>query len=189
MIDTQVLQLCQQFMADEFFFRVVGSSKGKPIHATREDIQGKFDLTITFNAKDLDPEYLKEKLGLLQTALQMDVNGTTDRDEALVVAFEIADPNLGERLLKPAEDATQQEVDDEQNVFVRLMAGIPVDVRPGQAYQMRLQILQQLFEGSKQAQKLFQEDETVKNAFTKRAKQLQFQLQQRQNALIGKLGA
>lgn len=188
-IDTQVLQLCQQFMDDQFYFRVVGSSKGKAIKSSREEIQGKFDLTITFNVQDFDPEYVKEKMELMQTALQMDVNGIVDRDEAMVAAFELVDPNLGERLLKPAESASQQEIDDEQNVFVKLLAGIPVDVRPGQAYQLRLQVLQQLVMQSSQAQQKMQEDESVKAAFEKRVKQLQFQLQQRQNALIGKLGA
>lgn len=187
-IDTQVLQLCQQYQADSFYFRVVGSSKGKPVHATREDIQGKFDLAVNFNMKHLDPEFVETEISLIEKLLQMDVNGIIDRDEALVVTGELIDPNLAERLLKPGENASQHEIEDEQNVFVRLLAGIPVDVKPGQAYQLRLNVLKQLFQTNEEARQKYQQNPQVKDAFERRGKQLTFQLQQQQNAVTGRLG-
>lgn len=187
--DSQMLQLCQQFMPDEFYYRVVGSMKGRTIRATREEIQGKFDLGINYNVQDLDPEYVKSKLELIERALQMDVNGIVDRNEALAFVFDMVDPNSGERLLKPAEAAAQQEIEDEQTVFVKLLNAIPVDIKPGQAYQLRLDVLKNLFNQNAQAQERYQQDPQVKQAFENRVKQLTQQLVQRENAITGRLGA
>lgn len=187
-IVSQVFGLCQQFMPEQFYFAVTKSQKSRTIHATRDEIQGKFSVGISMDVTNLDAEKAKEKLGNLEMLLTMDVNGRIDRDEALTVAFELLDPNLGERLIKPGEEASQAEVDDEQSVFVKLMAGIPVNIKPGQAYQLRLQVLTQMLQQNKRAQQLYATDPQVKEAFEARGKQLQLQLQQRQNAVQGRGG-
>ena len=105
----------------------------------------------------------------------MDVNGTIDRNAALSIVGDLIDPNLAERLLKPGEEASQAEVEDEQTVFVKLMAGIPVNVKPGQAYQLRLNTLKGLFQQNQMAQQLYQRDPQVKQAFEMRGKQLSLQ--------------
>jgi hypothetical protein len=126
---------------------------------------------------------------LIERALQMDVNGIVDRDEALAFTFDLIDPNSGERLLKPAEAASQQEIEDEQSVFAKLFAGVPVDIKPGQAYQLRLRVLQNIMAQNPSAQRRYQEDEQFKAIVDRRVKQLSFQLQQAENAIIGRLGA
>lgn len=186
--DTQMLQLCQQFMPDTFYFRVVGSAKGQPIHASRDDIQGEFDLQIGFAVEDLIPEQKQAKLQFLETALQMDVGGQIDRSEALVVAFETVDPNLGERLLKPVESASMGEVEDEQGVALKLLWGQPVPVKPGQAYQLRLQTLQNFLQSSQAAQQMLAKNPQAVQAVQQRVKDLGFQVQQQQNAVIGRGG-
>jgi len=191
-VDTQVLQLCQQFMPDQFYFRVVGSSQGKPIQSSREDIQGQFDLSVGFDIGNLDPEMKKAKLDGLQTAYAFDATGQLDRSEGLMVALDIVDPNLSERLIKPGEAASMQEVEDEQQrVFVSLMAGIPVAVKPGQAYQLRMQTLQETFQQNQYAQQLYGNNEQTKKAFDKRMKDLQQAYQNAPggpNAVIGRGG-
>lgn len=190
-VDTQIVQLCQQFMPDEFYFRVVGSGQGKAIKSTREEIQGQFDIAIGFAVENLDPLIKKEKLSLMQLALGLDANGNTDRDEAMLVAFELIDPNLGERLVRPKEHATLAEIEDEQRVFVQLMAGVPALVKPGQAYQLRMQTLKELFQQNEQAKKLYRESEQVQLAFDKRMKDLQQAYQNQPggpNAVIGRGG-
>ncbi len=186
--DTQILQLCQQFMPDEFYFRVVGSAKGKPMHASREDIQGEFDLQIGYAVENMDPKVKQEKLELMQLALGMDANGIIDRNESLEVAFELIDPNLGERLLKPAEAASQAEVEDELDVAIKLMAGQGVSVKPGQAYQLRLQTLGNFLQQNAAMQKALQTNQQTQQAVQQRVKDLTFQVQQQQNAVIGRGG-
>lgn len=182
----QGLQLCQQFMPDEFYFRVVGSEKGRLLRATREDIQGECDVSVTYNVRDLDPEFVKQKLELIQQAVMLDRNGRVDADEALQMAIELIDPSYAERLLRPGEEASASEVEDEKQVLSQLLLGIPVDIKPGQAYGLRLQTLLQLVQGSPSVQGILRSSPVAQELVGTRAKQLQHQLDQKQNAQTGK---
>lgn len=184
--DTQVLQLMQQFLPEEFYYRVVGSGKAKPIHGSREEIQGKFDLRITYNVEELDPEKRKERMELVELLLNMDTTGRVDRDEVLSVVAEVIDPNLGERILRPAEEATRLEIEDEQNVFARMFAGVDVDIKPGQNYGLRLRVLNNILQTNVVGQKRYMGDEQFRGLIDKRIKQLGFQVEQGQNAQIGR---
>lgn len=189
-VDTQIFTLMQQFLPEEIYYRVVGSSRAQPLKATRDEIQGSFDVSVAYNVGDLDNEMVAAKMGLIEKALVMDTTGRVDRNQALDVIFELIDPDVGERVLRPAEEASQAEIDDEQNVFTKLMAGLDVDVKPeGQAYDLRLKVLENIFATNPKAQEAVERDERVREVVEKRMKQLQFQLQQRQNAIIGRLGA
>lgn len=185
------LQLSQQFGPDEIWFRVVGSAKAQPLKATRAEIQGKFDLHLSWNVLNQDPELLQAKLDLLLKLLGADVNGVVDRTELMTVIFEYLDPNLGERLLQPMEAAAQREIEDEKTVFARMMTGQEEDVKPdGQAYQLRMRVMKQLLETNPVAQQAYQSNERVKEVMDKRMKQLDFQVQQKMvNPMIGRLGA
>ena len=186
----QVLALTQQFGSEEFFFRVVGSSKAQMLSASRDDIQGQYDIQLNFAVANLDQQLMQRKLELLKVAVgEFDTQGVVDRAELMQVVFSFIDPVLGERLLMPTETAAQKEIDDEKNVFARMSAGIDEDIQEGQSHQMRLQVLQGILEGSPTAQQRYQQDEEFKNRIDKRMQQLQFQLQQKQNAQIGRLGA
>lgn len=189
-VDTQIFKLCQQFLPDEIFFRVVGTSQAKPMKATREEIQGSFDVSIGFNVENLDNEVVTAKLGLIERALQMDATGRVDRDRALDVIFELIDPNMGERILKPAEDVSQAEIDDEQGVFTKLMAGLDVDIKlTGQAHKLRLDTLQNIFATNPMAKEAYEGNDRVREVTDKRVQQLTHQLEQVENAKIGALGA
>ena len=74
-------------------------------------------------------------------------------------------------------------------MFARMSAGIDEDVREGQSHEMRLQVMQDIIQNSPSAQQRYQQDEEFKGRVDKRMQQLQFQLQQKQNAVIGRLGA
>jgi len=191
----QVLALTQQFASEEFFFRVVGSSKAQMLSASRDDIQGQFDIQLNFAVANLDQELMQRKLELLKVAVgEFDTQGVVDRAELMQVVFSFIDPVLGERLLMPTETAAQKEIDDEKNVFARMSAGIDEDVREGQSHEMRLNVLKGILDpqsptASPSAQQRYQQDEEFRGRVDKRMQQLQFQLQQKQNAVIGRLGA
>jgi hypothetical protein len=176
-VDMQGLQLMQQFMPDQLYFRVVGSNKGKGMHVSREEIQGQFDVSITFNVDDMDPAKVSEKLGALEKALAMDITGRIDRDEALTVVFEMIDPNMGERLLRDPQEASQSEIEDEDLVFTKMRAGVGTDVKEtGQAYQLRLQRLENLLQMNQGAQQQLDGDESFRKLLENRVQQLKFQI-------------
>ena len=190
-VDTQILQLMQQFMPDEFYYRVVGSSKGEPLRATREEIQGQFDVAISYNVGNFDPEKIKQTVAILEKMLEFNQNsGRMDFGAVLEVLAELADPNLGERVILPGEHAATAEIKDEANALTLALNGIDAPVVPGMAFQQRLQWLQQQLQQNPTVQKRATEDENVKRAVETRFKRLTHQVQQfGQNAEIGRQGA
>lgn len=189
-VDTQILKLMQQFMPEEFYYRVVGSVKAPPIHASRQEIQGSFDVSITFDVGILDSEKVKPMMELIQAALTWDLGGRIDRDELVAVAFEMFAPNLAERILKGGQEAAASEVADEADAYAQIFAGVPVDIKPGQAYQLRLQWWQEMLKMNQTAQARMNGDEYFKELVEKRIKQLSHQVEQfTVNAQIGRLGA
>lgn len=187
-VDTMLLQLDQQFMPESFFYRVVGSQKAKTIRASREEIQGEFDVAISFNVQRLDPEYVKIMGDVIRGAVELDVNGILDHDAILEALFELTDANLGERVMKPGEEATQQEIRDTRRMMAQMTLGMGEDVLPGQAYQLRLQTIQNELQTNPRLRQIFEKDPVFRELLETYAGQLQQQVEQRENAVRGRLG-
>jgi aspartate/tyrosine/aromatic aminotransferase len=98
------------------------------------------------------------------------------------------DPNIAERIIRPAQQGQQQIVQDEQQDLAQIFAGIPKNIKPGTPPQLGLQVIQQYLQ-QPDVQQRFQQDQPFRERLEARAKQYQFQLQQQQNAVIGRLGA
>lgn len=186
---TQVLQLEQQFGPDEIFFRVVGSDKARPMKASREEIQGQFDISVNFNTRLFDPEYVKTLFEFIDRALAWDIGGRVDRDELIAFGFDVVDPNLGERVIKPGQEASAAEVEDERTVLAKMAVGVATDVKPGQAWQLRAQTLEESIQRSPILKKKMAEDETFAEMVMDRMQKLQHQVQQYTvNAETGRQG-
>lgn len=183
----QILQLCQQYLPDEVWVRVVGDDRSRTLRVTREEIQGPFNVTLRFNAADLDREFVAEKMGLMQRALAFDVSGRLDRDEALIAAMELIDPSYAQRLVKPGEEASLEQIDDEQTILAKLLLGIGVDVRGGEAYALRKNALEATIQGSPTVQAALQLNPQARELVQRRLQQLDFNVQQHQvNPEIGR---
>jgi hypothetical protein len=184
---TQVLQLDQQYLPDEVYARVVGSNQGPGIRITRAEIQGQFNISLQFNVRALDTEYVKEVIAGLQQVLQLDASGRVDRDEAVRAAMELLDPGFAERLLKPGEQAALEQIDDEKSVLAQILLGIPVDVKGNEAFALRKQTLVQIIQSSPSVQKLLQMNPQAQEMLKTRVNQLDFNIQQKQvNPEIGR---
>ena len=175
---TQILQLCQQYMPDEFFFRVVGGEQGRGIKATREEIQGPFNVTLKFNVRDIDPEFVQPRIEMMEKVLSMDANAIVDRNEAIAAAMELVDPSYAERLLRPADASARQEAQEEQDVLAKLLQGIEVDVKGNEAFALRKQVLVQSIQNNPTAQRAMQ-DPHVAETVKRRLKQIEFNINQR----------
>jgi hypothetical protein len=184
---TQVLQLDQQYLPDEVFARVVGSNQGAGIRITRAEIQGQFNMSLQFNVRHLDTEYVKELIAAMQQVLTLDVSGRVDRDELVRAAMELLDPGFAERLLKPGQEATLEQIDDEKNVLAQILLGIPVDVKGNEAFGLRKQTLMQIVQASPSVQKILQANPQAQEMLRTRVEQLDFNIQQKQvNPEIGR---
>lgn len=176
---TQVLQLAQQYLPDEVTVRVLGSDQGRSVRVTREEIQGPFNVALKFNMGDLDPEQVQPKIQMLEKAIAMDVGGRLDRDEALIAAMELIDPSYAERLVRPGEAATLEQIDDEQQVLVKLLNGIGVDVRGDEAFALRRTALMKTIEQSPTVQQVLRSNPQAAELVQRRVQQLDFNIQQK----------
>jgi hypothetical protein len=187
---TQVFALCQQYQPDAFWFRVTGQVDGEPIRASREDIQGKFDLSLSFNIAGLEPDLLEKQFKMLIEFIQaVDIGGTVDRDQLLRLGLEAINPAFADRLLKNPQGAAQAEIDQERAVVTGLLNGIDSDVKPGQAYQLRLQTFDNIMQTNTRAMQIASENPQVAELLKKRRQQLQFAVEQKTtNPQAGRIG-
>jgi hypothetical protein len=185
----QTFQLMQQYLTDEEVSRIVGSAT--QFHASLEDIQGQFDIFISFDVRELDMEFLKAKLDFIsKVVVPMDTAGVIDRADLVEAVFSSIDPNLAERVVHNKGSVTQQEVEDEQTQFAKIFAGIePAIKESGQNFQLRLQTLQNILQTNPYARgRLNGSDPIFQQLVENRMKHFEFMLEQQQNAQIGRVG-
>ena len=185
----QTFQLAQQYLDDVQFVRVAGGMP-MPFRASRQEIQGKFDMRLDFDARTFDSEALQVKIKGMVELLPLDVMGVVDRVGLVKFLFSAIDPTMAEFLIKDVEAASQQEIEDEQLQFTKIAAGTEPQLKSdGQNAQLRLQTLQQIVQANPAVQQRYQQDEIFKNMLDARMQAFSFALQQQQNAQIGRVGA
>jgi hypothetical protein len=100
------------------------------------------------------------------------------------------DQNLADILVQDIGAATAAEQEDEQTAFAKIAAGTEPPLKEGgQNAQVRLQTLQTIIQSNPAVQQRYQQDEIFRSMIDARAQAFQFQLQQQQNAVIGRTGA
>jgi hypothetical protein len=158
------------------------------------DDNEKFDFYLDYDVLNNDNEIVMkrlEQLGLV--ASQWDKHGRFDSDAWMMMAMDAIMPGSTERLVLPAQQATRKEEMEEQDLIAKIAAGMDVDIDEKVNPQLRLQVLQNYMNGSQaipatDVQERMQRDQAFNARIQKHAKQLQFVMQQQQNAQIGKLG-
>lgn len=185
----QILALAQQYMTPEEIARVTGNNT--PIAEGAADIRGKFDITAEFDARILDNEALAAKMQFIsQTLVPLDSFGVIDRANLVKYMMASVDQNLANLLVQDIGAATQAEIEDEQTAFAKIAAGTEPPLKEGgQNAQVRLQTLQQIIQSNPAVQQRYQQDEIFRRMIDARAQAFNFQLQQQQNAVIGRVGA
>ena len=174
----------QRFGPESTFFRVTGSpdpelfGKGDP----NED----FDVTISYDVLNTDPQTQEKKLAQIQALTAMDRNGRINVDNLLTVIANSVDPVLADKILQPAQDAQQQIVKQVTDDLAKIFAGIEMPARPNGA-QIAMQVMQQYVSQPDIASRL-QNDEAFRARLEKYQSQYVFQMQQAQNAQIGRVG-
>ena len=174
----------QRFGPDSTFFRVTGSpdpqvfSKGNP--------DENFDVVISYDVLNADPETQEAKLQQLQSLTALDRNGRINMDSLLTVIANSVDPVLADAVLQPAEAAEEQIVKQVTDDLAKIFAGIEMPARPNGA-QIAMSVIEQYMQQPDVAQRA-QEDESFGARLQKYAGQYQFMMQQAQNAEIGRVG-
>jgi hypothetical protein len=186
----QVMKLMKQFLPDADAAAVVGPLS-RPFHVERKDIQGEFEISATVDLRNIDSDWLKEKLGYLSQLAQLDTMGLLDKAALLKAGAEAIDYSFADMAIQQPGQATEAEVQDEQRA-VDLIIGSGQDqpLPKSGNFQLRLQTLQakqQSIQGNPATMKIIQGNPDIVKVLLNRAQYYQRQLQQLQNAQIGRM--
>ncbi len=187
----QIGQLCKQLLPDERVTRVVGPLS-RPFHLDRADIQGQFEYVCTVDMRELDAEWMSKKAAAIGQILGIDTTGVADRAAIVTNLFQGLDYSLADMAIKDQQQATQSEVQDEMQAFSIIVgSGRDQPLPQGGNYQLRLQTLQNELQKAMTSDpdfsKRVQAFPGIMKVLQTRMQFFQRQLQQRQNAQIGRI--
>ena len=177
----------------DIWFRVTSNSRGQNI--IMDEMASTYDFNLTFNSMNNDEEKVVQKLEMIGKIMgQFDRQGVSRFDQYLRVFIDAIDPNLSDQLLIPQQEATTKEIIETSQDIAKISSGQVVNApTSGINPQLRLQVLQQYMQGTEEipaedVQQRLQQDEKFAQRMETYMKQLQFQIQQQENARTGALG-
>ena len=183
----QIFSLYQQYGPDQEYFRVTGMQDMQKF--AKGSAGERFDFYLQFDAATQDPAQMVERVkAIAELGGMLDKNGVLDTERLLQVAVGQILPGAAESIIVPKETASQKAVEEERQTIAEIYAGVPPNVRPNDAHEMKLQVFQQWLAQPDVTQKV-QQDPALQERIQNYLQQRQMQITQRQNAEIGRLGA
>lgn len=185
-----VIQLAQQYMTDEDAARVVGLP-GMTLPRTAGEIQGGYDVSISFDVDDLDPAKKLEKPKMILDALSPhDRTGAIPNSKIIRMAIASVYPQLIPHMPDDESAASRIEQDEKANVVMALNGTEPQMPQKIDAAQLRLSVLQREIGVRMMHPEGFAPMTDASSVILKnRLKYLTQQAEQVQNAQIGRVGA
>ena len=186
---SKVFELIQEYVSVEELQRISGAQAGFP--QTPEEIAGRMDLQVNFDIRELDQEFMLKKMEVVsQMVLPEDTAGVIDRAALTHFKMQLIDPVLASVVIPQDKTGATQKIFDEVSKDVAYMAlGNEAQYKEKDPTAgMKMQYLQQIIRSNPKYQEQLQGDERFKGLMEKYGKAMQFQVQQEQNAKIGKIG-
>jgi hypothetical protein len=177
-------KLYQRMGPDEVFFQVTGNPN--PQVMTKGSADENFSIVVNFDSQSNDPETAETQLKNMVSLIQLDRNGIMDVNKLLEFTASSINPIFADYVLQPAEEAQQKVQKNVTDDLAKIFAGIEVPAQPNGA-QMAMQMIQAYVQQPDIMQRA-QQDEAFGARLQKYMEQYQFQLQQMQNAEIGRIG-
>lgn len=177
-------KLYQRMGPDEVFFQVTGNPN--PQVMTKGSADENFSIVVNFDSQSNDPETAETQFKNMVSLSQLDRNGIMDVNKLLEFGATSINPIFADYVLQPVEEAQQKVMKNVTDDLAKIFAGIEVPAQPNGA-QIAMQLVQAYVQQPDVAQRA-QSDEAFATRLQKYAEQYQFQLQQAQNAEIGRIG-
>ncbi len=170
----------------EGFVRISGAEGDLDMDALKRSVQDLPDVEIDFNVDRFNLEYIKSVGTIIKDILlAMDTDQTIIRSEAVAFLAQELSPRFAQAVTRPVEGAAEAEVKDEQMNFALIMSGVEPQMKEsGQNYRLRLETLQNIVQENPSV--LQQMTPESQRYFQARVDHLQNQIQQEENAQIGR---
>ena len=180
----QVLSLTLQYVGPKEIQRITSSQVQVPENAQDFDVMLKFDI------RELSTDLVTEKLKAISSlVLPLDTAGVIDRAKLISVALRAIDPNLASELIMQQGPASQKMFSETNDEIALISLGNPPNLRENDpTAAMRLQFSQQVLQSNPKYQAQLQQDQLFQANLQKYIENLQFSVQQQQNAVTGRLG-
>lgn len=183
-----VLQLAQQYLTDEEVQRVAGNP-GSTWNVSAKDIQGRYEISVTYDMKLSDIEYVKELLQFYSQAMQFNQTGSAKLDKVFSRVLSIFDPDFADLIEEDQQSVTERERNDEKLAATQILSGIEPDFPMHANHQLRMQTLVENTLQSKNpsVQQIVASRKDVQQLLKSRVQNFQRQIQQQQiNPIIGR---
>jgi hypothetical protein len=177
-------KLYQRMGPDEVFFQVTGNPNPQVMQKGSPD--DNFSITVSFDSMSTDPETSETQLKNMVSLVQLDRNGILDMNKLLEFTASSINPIFADYVLQPVEEAQEKVAKNVTDDLAKIFAGIEVPAQPNGA-QIAMQMVQAYVQQPDIMQRA-QSDEAFGGRLQKYMEQYQFQLQQMQNAEIGRIG-
>lgn len=180
--------LTQAYLPEEIWFKAVGVPNAPSLRVSVDLIQGKYVIVPVVSIQDIMPEKAQESAKMILDVAMQDHSGAVDLYEALQVFFTRLDVKAARRVLRPPQQAQQNEIDAEQTALTRISAGVPMDVPPNCNFQLRIKIAEQYIQ-QPDIQQRINSDKGFAVRMKVHMEQLQQVAAQAKNAQTGRQGA
>lgn len=182
----QMFCLSMQFITPEEIERITGVA----LSAGEVDINQMFDFSVRFDVRELDTDYVIEKLkSINQFVLPMDTSGSIDRPKLIRKMVEAISPESAKDIIIDQKTATQKQYAEVQNDLVKMMLGLEAQyVENDPQAGVKMQAMQDIMSKNPKAQQAAQTDGVFQALLQNYQKNLQMSMMQQQNAQIGRTG-
>lgn len=179
------VQLIQQYTPDIQGRRITGTDDY--VSATREEIQGEFDIDINWDVRDLSLEWVGEKLKFYTDLLiPLDNRGIIDRSAIILAAAESVDPVAAARFVKTPQQADASETAEEAAALSTIFSGgLPDFITEGVNHELRAQYMQSDLAQSPVRQQIMRAQPDIAKVWQNRLQKHLFQVQQEANKQAG----
>lgn len=160
-----------------------------PVEVSPEEIRGQYDILIEFDVRDLLKEQAELKANVYETAGTLDTEGVLNRGAMAADLLYSYSPTVADRIVKDAENAAQDEIAKAKGDLGLMSQGIEPLMVPGGNFRLRAQVITEDLQKNPELAAKFQQSETNQAILQNHMQHLEFQAQQEQNKMIGKVGA
>ena len=181
-----MLALCLQYMAPEEIERITGV----PLAQNLTDVAGSFDVSVKFDVRELDTNYVAEKLASIQKfVVPLDAGGVIDRNKLVQMFLNAIVPESASELILDQGQASEQMYRQIQSDIGLMMLGSEaLYTENDPAAKAKMQMVQDVMSKNPKAQAALQQDQLFQALFQNYVKNLQMSIMQDQNASIGRMG-
>ena len=185
----QVMQLAQYYLDDETIALATGTANsGAP--KTKDAIAGAFDFTMGLHVGELNLDfYIKVMEAFSKMIVPMDRDASIVYSKAVQYFSRAIDPYLAAATLRPIEAATEAEIEDEKAKLAQIAVGVePVIREKGENNQLRLDTINDVLAKNPYLAAAISQRPDSRAMLQTRIQGHQFQITQRENAQIGRIG-